>query len=64
MTMNPEVSFQLSTMDITDLTAEFKQKLSQRSIQTQVSNIINKDETISTATNISSGELDEYFDKL
>lgn len=64
MTMNPEVSFQLSTMDITDLTAEFKQKLSQRSIQTQVSNIVNKDETISTTTNVSSGELDEYFDKL
>ena len=46
MTMNPELSFNLSTIDIADLTVEFKEKMAQRNIQTQVSNIINKTENV------------------
>ena len=63
MTMNPDVSFNLSTIDIADLTVEFKEKLSQRNIQTQVSNIINKTENV-ISDNISNGELDRYFEQL
>ena len=61
--MNPDVSFNLSTIDIADLTVEFKEKMSQRNIQTQVSNIINKTENESFNT-ISNGELDRYFEQL
>lgn len=63
MTMNPDVSFNLSTIDITDLTVEFKEKMSQRNIQTQVSNIINKTEN-AISDNVSNGELDRYFEHL
>ena len=63
MTMNPDVSFNLSTIDIADLTVEFKEKMAQRNIQTQVSNIINKTENESLNT-VSSGELDKYFEQL
>lgn len=63
MTMNPDVSFNLSTIDIADLTVEFKEKMSQRNIQTQVSNIINKTENESLNA-ISNGELDRYFEQL
>lgn len=63
MTMNPDVSFNLSTIDIVDLTVEFKEKMAQRNIQTQVSNIINKTENESLNI-VSKGELDEYFEQL
>lgn len=63
MTMNPDVSFNLSTIDIADLTVEFKEKMAQRNIQTQVSNIINKTEN-GISDNISNGELDRYFEQL
>ena len=63
MTMNPDVSFNLSTIDIADLTVEFKEKMAQRNIQTQVSNIINKTENV-ISDNISNGELDRYFEQL
>lgn len=63
MTMNPDVSFNLSTIDIADLTVEFKEKMAQRNIQTQVSNIINKTEN-AISNNVSNGELDEYFEQL
>lgn len=63
MTMNPDVSFNLSTIDIADLTVEFKEKMAQRNIQTQVSNIINKTENV-MSDNISNGELDRYFEQL
>lgn len=63
MTMNPDISFNLSTIDIADLTVEFKEKISQRNIQTQVSNIINKTEN-DISNNISNGELDRYFEQL
>lgn len=63
MTMNPDVSFNLSTIDIADLTVEFKEKMSQRNIQIQVSNIINKTENESLNT-VSNGELDRYFEQL
>ena len=63
MTMNPDVSFNLSTIDITDLTVEFKEKMAQRNIQTQVSNIINKTEDV-RLDNVSNGELDKYFEQL
>ena len=63
MTMNPDISFNLSTIDIADLTVEFKEKMAQRNIQTQVSNIINKTENV-MSDNISNGELDKYFEQL
>jgi FtsZ-interacting cell division protein ZipA len=63
MTMNPELSFNLSTIDIADLTVEFKEKISQRTIQTEVSNIVNKS-TSNVVPEISSSELDEYFEQL
>ena len=63
MTMNPDVSFNLSTIDIADLTVEFKEKMAQRNIQTQVSNIINKTENV-ISDNVSNGELDRYFEQL
>ena len=63
MTMNPDVSFNLSTIDVADLTVEFKEKMAQRNIQTQVSNIINKTENV-MSDNISNGELDKYFEQL
>ena len=63
MTMNPDISFNLSTIDIADLTVEFKEKMTQRNIQTQVSNIINKTENESLNA-ISNGELDRYFEQL
>ena len=63
MTMNPDVSFNLSTIDIADLTVEFKEKISQRNIQTQVSNIVNKTENENSNT-FSNGELDRYFEQL
>lgn len=63
MTMNPDVSFNLSTIDIADLTVEFKEKMAQRNIQTQVSNIINKTEN-AIPNNVSNGELDRYFEQL
>lgn len=63
MTMNPDVSFNLSTIDIADLTVEFKEKMAQRNIQTQVSNIINKTENV-ISDNIANGELDKYFEQL
>lgn len=63
MTMNPDVSFNLSTIDIADLTVEFKEKMAQRNIQTQVSNIINKTENV-ISDSISNGELDRYFEQL
>ena len=63
MTMNPDVSFNLSTIDIADLTVEFKEKMAQRNIQTQVSNIINKTENV-ISNNIANGELDKYFEQL
>ena len=61
--MNPDVSFNLSTIDIADLTVEFKEKISQRNIQMQVSNIINKTENENSST-FSNGELDRYFEQL
>lgn len=64
MTMNPEIGFNLSTIDIADLTVEFKEKMSQRSIQTQVSNIVNKPENVGDRYEISNRELDEYFEQL
>lgn len=63
MTMNPELSFNLSTIDIADLTVEFKEKMAQRTIQTEVSNIVNKS-TNNVVPEISSSELDEYFEQL
>lgn len=63
MTMNPELSFNLSTIDIADLTVEFKEKMTQRTIQTEVSNIVNKS-TNNVVPEISSSELDEYFEQL
>lgn len=63
MTMNPELSFNLSTIDIADLTVEFKEKMAQRTIQTEVSNIVNKS-TNNVVPEISSSELDEYFERL
>lgn len=63
MTMNPDVSFNLSTIDIADLTVEFKEKMAQRNIQTQVSNVINKTENV-ISDNVSNGELDRYFEQL
>ena len=63
MTMNPEISFNLSTIDIADLTVEFKEKMAQRTIQTEVSNIVNKS-TNNVVPEISSNELDEYFERL
>ena len=63
MTMNPDISFNLSTIDIADLTVEFKEKIAQRNIQAQVSNIINKTENESLNT-VSKGELDRYFEQL
>ena len=63
MTMNPDVSFNLSTIDIADLTVEFKEKISQRNIQMQVSNIVNKTENENSNT-FSNGELDRYFEQL
>lgn len=63
MTMNPDVSFNLSTIDIADLTVEFKEKIAQRNIQTQVSNIINKTENESFNM-VSNDELDRYFEQL
>ena len=63
MTMNPDVFFNLSTIDIADLTVEFKEKMAQRNIQTQVSNIINKTENV-ISDNIANGELDKYFEQL
>lgn len=63
MTMNPELSFNLSTIDIVDLTVEFKEKMAQRTIQTEVSNIVNKS-TNNVVPEISSSELDEYFEQL
>lgn len=63
MTMNPELSFNLSTIDIADLTVEFKEKMAQRTIQTEVSNIVNKS-TNNVVSEISSSELDEYFERL
>lgn len=64
MTMNPELSFNLSTIDIADLTVEFKEKMAQRTIQVEVSNIVNKTTDNVTSTEISNGELDEYFERL
>lgn len=64
MTMNPELSFNLSTIDIADLTVEFKEKMAQRTIQAEVSNIVNKTTDNVTSTEISNGELDEYFERL
>lgn len=63
ITMNPDVSFNLSTIDIADLTVEFKEKISQRNIQIQVSNIVNKTENENSNT-FSNGELDRYFEQL
>lgn len=63
MTMNPDISFNLSTIDIADLTVEFKEKIAQRNIQTQVSNIINKTEDV-RLDNVSNEELDRYFEQL
>ena len=63
ITMNPDVSFNLSTIDIADLTVEFKEKISQRNIQMQVSNIVNKTENENSNT-FSNGELDKYFEQL
>ena len=64
MTMDLEIGFNLSTIDIADLTVEFKEKMSQRNIQTQVSNIINKPEN-DISNNVSNGEeLDRYFEQL
>lgn len=63
ITMNPDVSFNLSTIDIADLTVEFKEKISQRNIQMQVSNIVNKTENENSNT-FSNGELDRYFEQL
>ena len=63
MTMNPDVSFNLSTIDIADLTVEFKEKMAQRNIQIQVSNIINKTEN-DISDNVFNGELDRYFEQL
>lgn len=64
MTMDPEIGFNLSTIDIADLTVEFKEKMSQKNIQTQVSNIINKPENVGDRYEVSSGELDKYFETL
>lgn len=64
MTMDPEIGFNLSTIDIADLTVEFKEKMSQRNIQTQVSNIVNKPENVGDRYEVSNGELDKYFEQL
>lgn len=64
MTMNPDASFNLSIIDIADLTVEFKEKMAQRTIQAEVSNIVNKTTDNVTSTEISNGELDEYFERL
>lgn len=63
ITMNSDVSFNLSTIDIADLTVEFKEKMAQRNIQMQVSNIVNKTEN-DTSDNTFNGELDRYFEQL
>ena len=64
MTMNPEIDFNLSTIDIADLAVEFKEKMSQRNIQTQVSNIVNKSEDVGNKYEVSNEELDDYFKRL
>lgn len=62
MTMNPETSLKLSTIDINDLTVEFKDKLTQRNIQIEVSDIVNK--TSESENNISNEDVLKYFEQL
>lgn len=62
MTMNPETSLKLSTIDINDLTVEFKDKLTQRNIQIEVSDIVNK--TSESENNVSNEDVCKYFEQL
>lgn len=62
ITSSPELSFKLNNIDIKDLTIEFKEKIAQKNIELQVSNIVNK--TDESSVSISKTEIDAIYDSL